>query len=106
MALIACKECGNQVSTKARACPGCGAKVPHTKWWLWGPLGVVVSVIVFGEVAGNSPEGRAKAQARGAIDLCWKEQERKSLTPDTERFVASTCEMMERNFETKYGVRP
>lgn len=28
MSLIACKECGAQVSTKAAACPKCGAKVP------------------------------------------------------------------------------
>lgn len=25
MAIIACKECGGQVSTKAEKCPGCGA---------------------------------------------------------------------------------
>lgn len=28
MALIKCKECGNQVSNKAVKCPQCGAKVP------------------------------------------------------------------------------
>ncbi|MDA8485132.1 hypothetical protein NNO07_18860 [Pseudomonas resinovorans] len=28
MALVKCKECGNQVSNKARACPSCGVKVP------------------------------------------------------------------------------
>lgn len=27
MALIKCKECGNNVSTKADACPKCGAKL-------------------------------------------------------------------------------
>ncbi len=27
MALIACGECGQKVSTEAKACPGCGAKV-------------------------------------------------------------------------------
>ncbi|WP_305831489.1 zinc-ribbon domain-containing protein [Pseudomonas aeruginosa] len=26
MALIKCKECGAQVSNKAKACPSCGAK--------------------------------------------------------------------------------
>lgn len=28
MALIKCKECGNEVSNSAAACPKCGAKVP------------------------------------------------------------------------------
>ena len=27
MALTKCPECGNEVSTKAKACPGCGAPV-------------------------------------------------------------------------------
>jgi len=27
MALIACKECGKEISTEAKACPSCGAKV-------------------------------------------------------------------------------
>lgn len=27
MALIKCKECGNEISTKAEACPKCGAKI-------------------------------------------------------------------------------
>lgn len=30
MALIKCKECGNQVSNTAAVCPHCGAKVPRT----------------------------------------------------------------------------
>ena len=28
MALVACRECGKQVSTEAAACPSCGAKPP------------------------------------------------------------------------------
>lgn len=28
MAIVACKECGNPVSTEAKACPKCGAPVP------------------------------------------------------------------------------
>ena len=27
MSLVKCKECGSEVSTKAKACPNCGAKV-------------------------------------------------------------------------------
>jgi hypothetical protein len=31
MALIKCKECGRDVSSQARVCPGCGAAVPNLK---------------------------------------------------------------------------
>jgi hypothetical protein len=29
MAMLKCKECGNEVSSMAEACPNCGAKIPH-----------------------------------------------------------------------------
>jgi DNA-directed RNA polymerase subunit RPC12/RpoP len=31
MALIKCEECGNDVSTEAKACPKCGAKIKYKK---------------------------------------------------------------------------
>lgn len=35
MALITCKECGNEVSDSAKTCPKCGARVkPRSKLWL------------------------------------------------------------------------
>lgn len=106
MALMPCKECGNEVSTDAKACPKCGAKVPKTKWWLWVPLGLVVAFLGFGAVVGSSPEAQEKAQARSAIDLCWEEQKRKSFDARTQRFVAGACEMMETEFTKKHGHRP
>ncbi|MCH7338182.1 FmdB family zinc ribbon protein [Acinetobacter higginsii] len=43
MALINCKECGGQVSTQAKACPSCGAKVKKpTSVVTWIFLGFVV----------------------------------------------------------------
>ena len=106
MALVACKECGTEVSTKAMACPKCGAKVPKTKWWLWVPLGLVAAFLGFGAVVGSSPEAQEKAQARRAIDLCWEDQKSKSFDAGTQRFVAGACEMMETNFAQKFGHRP
>lgn len=52
MALIACSECGNEVSTQASACPKCGAKVPRTRWWLWVPLGLLAAIFLIGLVSG------------------------------------------------------
>jgi hypothetical protein len=38
--------------------------------------------------------------------LCWEQQSRKSLDPGSARFVASTCENMERDFRGKYNLNP
>lgn len=54
MALIACHECGSQVSTKSPTCPSCGAPVRsgvnRTKAaarWIWYGVSAIVLVIVF-----------------------------------------------------------
>jgi hypothetical protein len=47
MALIKCKECGQQISSDAKACPSCGKPTPpKTKLstWLIGGLGALVMV--------------------------------------------------------------
>ena len=41
MALITCKDCGHKVSTDAKACTQCGARILKTKWWLWILLGLI-----------------------------------------------------------------
>lgn len=64
-----------------------------------------VAVVLFlgvGVIFGD----KDKQRARDAIDLCWKEQSRKSLSPGEARFVASTCELMEGDFRKKYGHAP
>lgn len=35
MAMVKCKECGNDISSKAPACPKCGAKVERTSAFTW-----------------------------------------------------------------------
>lgn len=59
MALIACKECNKEISSEAKACPSCGAKVPHTKWWLWIPLSLGVAFLGYGF---SIPEWEARAR--------------------------------------------
>lgn len=51
-------------------------------------------------------EELARRQERLAIELCWKEQGRKSLEPSTARFVAGACEKMEADFRAQHGVAP
>jgi thiamine biosynthesis protein ThiC len=54
----------------------------------------------------ESPEQHEKSVARQVVALCWEDQSKKSLEPETARFLASMCEKMERDFTTKYGQRP
>ena len=37
----------------------------------------------------------AKGYSKAAIQQCWKEHERRSLTPNDKRSIAEVCEMME-----------
>ncbi len=47
MALTKCKECGEQISTKAETCPKCGAKPPKkTSLITWIVLAFVVFVVI------------------------------------------------------------
>ena len=49
MALIKCKECGNQVSSKAEACPNCGTTLKKKKIGCLSAIGAVFLIfIVFG----------------------------------------------------------
>lgn len=52
MSIVACKECGHQVSTTAKSCPQCGAKPKTRKLWLWIPLWLFAAVFVYGAVTG------------------------------------------------------
>lgn len=119
MALVDCKECGNQISDKAATCPHCGfafitaappvAPTPGKSssiWWLWVlaiPASVFLALMVIAVV---DPSTGEKSDARSAIALCWDEQGRKSNAPGVARFVAGACERMESDFRVRYGVSP
>lgn len=67
MALIKCKECGNDVSTKAEACPKCGAKVTTQNvgcGTVFGALFLGVIIIgVLGSVFNSSSDSGTKAES-------------------------------------------
>lgn len=43
MALVKCKECGEQISTSAKSCPKCGAKPPRkTSLFTWIALFIII----------------------------------------------------------------
>ncbi len=71
MALVTCKECGGRVSTKAAACPSCGAAMPkRTKistWIFGGVFALVVGSCVSGWGDARNASDRANAE-RVAIE--------------------------------------
>jgi DNA-directed RNA polymerase subunit RPC12/RpoP len=55
--LIACRDCGHQISRNAAACPNCGAKVKRTSATASGCLTLIVILVVVGvlsKIVGNS----------------------------------------------------
>lgn len=66
MALVKCKECGGAVSTKAKACPTCGAKVKKTSAFTWLVLLLLAGYLV-AEVAQQS-KPRTESISSGEVD--------------------------------------
>ncbi len=88
MAIVACPECGKQVSDTAPACPSCGAPVaqvlsqkrgtqsppsqpapqvkanPSTRPWAWVAAGMLIALGVVVFVFSRSDERKAEAAAR------------------------------------------
>jgi hypothetical protein len=56
MALIKCEECGNEVSTQAKTCPKCGAKVKPPASTLSKLIVVLIGVAVVGSIVTAEPE--------------------------------------------------
>lgn len=54
MALKPCKECGNQISDKAKTCPQCGAAQPKkTSVFTWIVLGFIVLTVLGAMFSGS-----------------------------------------------------
>ena len=128
MALVKCVDCGTEISDRAAACIKCGAPIaarpperdtspperntppPEPErggisWW-WLPVAGVAVFFGCGALLSNTPTATAKDQDRKVIEVCHRDQERKSLEPSTARFVAGVCERLEDEFRQKYGVSP
>lgn len=82
MALVKCKECGEQVSTKAKTCPSCGAKAPkRTSLVTWLVL-VIIIVGAWGAVFNSGTPSRRSPSYTPSASA--------SLRPTTTPTAAST----------------
>lgn len=91
MAMMKCKECGGEVSTKAKACPHCGCKNPTTKWY-HGAVGfAIVGVVVLFFIGVNADEETApKAESTSAQET--KPSQPKAAEPSDEECMQDlTC---------------
>ncbi len=78
MAIIKCHECGKDVSTEAKNCPGCGAKVKKQK----KPVGIVgiaftvlIGFIVFSVVSGTKRAEEQEAARQASLTPQQKQAE-------------------------------
>jgi hypothetical protein len=80
VALVKCKECGEEVSTKAKACPKCGAWLPKkTSIVTWGVLALILFAIYNGWLPefNLTPEKRNAKEEKLAITVA-KEEEKEN----------------------------
>ncbi|QRO34001.1 hypothetical protein [Chromobacterium violaceum] len=77
MSLIACYECNKEISSEARACPGCGAKRKRSPIWIGLALGLIamVAMFVIVTVAMQSSEDKAIATAKEGVRRSLKNPE-------------------------------
>lgn len=79
MALVKCNECGNDISTQAKSCPGCGAKPPRLPkkkmsrivvFFLWLlVVGIIASVMMQPRKIPDTPEQIVEKKALDAIKM-------------------------------------
>lgn len=71
MALVKCKECGKEVSNKAKTCPGCGAKINAAGFSVIKAIGLAVAcgigVLYFIGNNGTGGSAASTSQATSAL---------------------------------------
>lgn len=79
MAMVKCKECNEDVSTKATACPRCGAKLPEkTSRLTW----LVLILVVLFIYTINKSDDNAKADSQSNVSNTSKEVVKESPPPE------------------------
>jgi hypothetical protein len=76
------------------------------RWWPWIVGGLVAGLLGVGYTLADSPEVRARIDDTRIVLACWKEQQKKSLTPEARQFIAVFCEEWEKQFREKHGRSP
>ncbi len=62
--MIKCGSCGNDISSEAKACPNCGAKVKkpiYKKWWFW----LIIAIAFIGIIAAAGGDSSEPSSSSG-----------------------------------------
>ena len=82
MALVKCKECGEQVSTKAKNCPKCGARVPKkTSLFTWLVLIFIILIVYVANQAPTTTSSNSIANSVSSSSTEKKKTESVKKTP-------------------------
>ena len=99
--LVACKECGKEVSDQAPTCPACGARVKRGPWGLvlLTIAGAFAAFMAYGFYLTSLPGAAEAGRARDAYNVCVGLAQRQgdSTLP---------CDRIIDDFMAKYGRRP
>ena len=88
MALVKCKECGEEVSTKAKTCPKCGAKAPKkTSLFTWFVLAFIIFVVY---AANQTPSTPSKPKSSTPSSSQQKSESTKKVEPPKPSWITST----------------
>ena len=71
---------------------------------LIGAAALVGAFMLYGLVKEASPEGQEMKKGRAAIDLCWREFDRRPASDNAG--VAATCKKLEDRFSDTFGRSP
>lgn len=118
MALIACAECGHQISSLAATCPQCGAPVagpdatpapapaaaaaPRKSGWFGKTVLALLGLFAFIMVIGSSLPETPRSRAR---DTC-SNIERQAYTPSEKARAAEVCGMLMKEADKQMGIIP
>jgi DNA-directed RNA polymerase subunit RPC12/RpoP len=101
MALVKCSECGREISTRANACPGCGAKRP---WgWKWAKRAAIIIVVLV--IADGVVTLTMLSRDEAKIRDCWN-QLNSAESETTQAAARIACPLLEREFEINWGSKP
>ena len=62
--MIKCNACGNDISSDAKACPHCGAKLKkpiYKRWWFW----VIIVVVLIAVIGASGGENSGSSSTNG-----------------------------------------
>jgi hypothetical protein len=103
MAMTKCKECGNEISTKATSCPKCGAKIKHTSWFtklIAGFIGLVVILSIFSSISSSNKQERLAAEEQARIASLTPEQRAQE---DARRKLQTDAQEKDRKMQSASG---